>query len=145
MQQLRIRRPSSEEEMNSLRALRLEVFVREQGVPEELELDALDAEAIHAVAWDRGEVVGTGRLILRPMREAQIGRMAVRSSARGRGIGSAVLGFLEREAKAQGARRIELHAQSHVKGFYRRHGYRQKGARFLEAGIEHVVMRKRLS
>ena len=145
MQQLIIRRPSNAAEMEGLRALRIEVFVREQGVPEELELDALDAEAIHAVAWDGREVVGTGRLLLRHSEEARIGRMAVRSSLRGRGIGGAILEFLEKEAKAQGAQRLELHAQSYVQSFYRRHGYRQEGTQFTEAGIEHVLMHKRLS
>ena len=64
--------------MAGLRALRLEVFVQEQGVPEEKELDALDEAALHVIAWDGREVVGTGRLVLLFDGEAQIGRMAIR-------------------------------------------------------------------
>ena len=71
------------EEVAGLRALRLEVFVREQGVPEEEEMDALDQTAFHAIAWDGGEVVGTGRLILLSSGKAQIGHMAVRAAILG--------------------------------------------------------------
>ena len=142
--QLSVRRPETEQEVAGLRALRLEVFVKEQGVPEELELDALDETAIHAVASEGGIVVGTGRLILTAPGEAQIGRMAVRRSARRRGIGGQILRFLETEAKASGSTRVELHAQRYVSKFYRQHGYEEEGDPFVEAGIEHVLMRKTL-
>ena len=142
--QLSVRRPETEEQVAGLRALRLEVFVKEQGVPQELELDALDETAIHAVAAEGGMVVGTGRLILAAPGEAQIGRMAVRLSARRRGIGSQILRFLEAEAKASGVSRVELHAQRYVSNFYRQHGYEEEGDPFVEAGIEHVLMRKTL-
>ena len=142
--QLSVRRPETEDEVAGLRALRLEVFVDEQGVPSELELDALDETAIHAVAAEGGTVVGTGRLILTEPGEATIGRMAVARSARRRGIGGQVLRFLEAEAKASGVTRVELHAQRYVSDFYRQHGYSEEGHPFVEAGIEHVLMRKTL-
>ena len=142
--QLSVRRAESENDMAGLRALRLDVFVKEQGVPRELELDALDATAIHAVATEGGAVVATGRLILTASGEAQIGRMAVRQSARRRGIGGQILRLLEAEATNSGVTQVELHAQRYVSAFYRRHGYAEEGDPFVEAGIEHVLMRKTL-
>ena len=139
-----IRRASTPEETAGLRALRVEVFVREQGVPDEEEMDALDQTALHVVAWDGQDVVGTGRLVLLSSGEGQIGRMAVRGALRRGGIGSDVLRYLEREAKARGVQRIILHAQTYVVPFYRRHGYQEQGATFQEAGIEHILMRKTL-
>ena len=145
MQEIVVRRAMTPEELDGAFALRLEVFVREQGVPEELELDALDDAAIHAVALHGTEVVGTGRLVPSPDGEAQIGRMAVRAVFRRRGIGDRVLRLLEEEAKGLGVQRVLLHAQSYVKEFYRGRGYLEEGAPFSEAGIEHVLMRKPLA
>ena len=144
MDSIVIRRASTPEEMAGLRALRLEVFVQEQGVPEEKELDALDEAALHVIAWDGREVVGTGRLVLLFDGEAQIGRMAIRAALRRGGIGGDVLRFLEEEAKAQRVLRILLHAQTYVVPFYRKQGYREEGISFQEAGIEHSLMRKTL-
>jgi predicted GNAT family N-acyltransferase len=131
--------------MAALRALRVEVFVHEQGVPEELELDSLDEGAIHAVAFQGRAVVGTGRLILRANGEAQVGRMAVTAALRRRGIGSAILRYLEEEARDRGVVRIVLHAQTYVSNFYRLRGYANEGEPFMEAGIEHIVMSKSLA
>ena len=144
MDNIVVRKASTPEEMAGLRALRLEVFVREQGVKAEEELDALDKLALHVIAWDGREVVGTGRLVFLSAGEAQIGRMAIRAALRRGGIGSDVLGFLEGEAKAQGVQRVLLHAQTYVASFYRYHGYLEDGATFQEAGIEHILMRKTL-
>ena len=127
-------------------ALRKEVFVREQRVPEEIELDELDDAADHVVAVDdAGRVVATGRLVVLDARTGKIGRMAVTRSVRGLGAGAAGLATLERIAREE--RRladIVLHAQLSAKGFYDRAGYLPEGGVFQEAGIEHVAMRKRL-
>jgi predicted GNAT family N-acyltransferase len=120
--------------------LRHEVFVVGQDVPEELERDDLDAVSDHAVALVDGVVVGTGRLLP----DGTIGRMAVSASARGRGIGAAVLGVLERRARERGLAAVELHAQVHALGFYDRYGYVPYTEVYLEAGIEHRSMRKEL-
>ena len=145
MDSIVIRTASTPEEMASLRALRLEVFVREQGVSPEEELDSLDQSAFHAVAVDGREVVATGRLIILSNEEAQIGRMAVREDLRRHGIGGDVLRWLEEEAKAQRVKRVFLHAQTYVVSFYRQHGYQEDGAPFNEAGIEHILMHKTLA
>lgn len=119
--------------------LRIEVFVIEQGVPLELEWDEGDDVSVHAVAYDEaGQPVATGRLLP----DGHIGRMAVRQSARGSGIGSRVLQALLEEAQRLGHRELVLHAQAHAIGFYTRHGFETEGEDFLEAGIVHRLMRR---
>lgn len=118
-------------------SLRVEVFVVEQGVPIELEWDEGDEVSIHAVAYDaEGQAVATGRLLP----DGHIGRMAVRKSARGKGIGSQVLHALLAEARRLGYGRLVLHAQTHAIAFYRRHGFVEEGEEFMEAGIAHRLM-----
>ncbi|MGY1593764.1 GNAT family N-acetyltransferase [Geodermatophilus sp. SYSU D00708] len=125
-------------------ALRTRVFVEEQGVPAEIEQDALDATAVHAlVRDDAGRVVATGRLLTREGR-AVIGRMAVDAPVRGRGHGAAVLAELHRQAVLRGLPEVELHAQVTARGFYERAGYTVVGDEYEEAGIAHVTMRRDL-
>lgn len=124
--------------------LRTRVFVEEQGVPAEIEQDAHDATAVHALAEDdEGRVVATGRLLVRDGR-AVIGRMAVDAGARGHGYGAAVLAELHRQAVALGLTEVELHAQLPARGFYERAGYTAVGDVYEEAGIAHVTMRRPL-
>ena len=130
--------------MTEVFALRCEVFVVEQGVPVELELDELDASATHLVAICDAEVVGTLR-ILEHAGAAKIGRVAVRAAARGTGIGGRLMDRAATIARARGFAEIVLHAQVTVAGFYRRLGYVEEGELFEEAGIPHVAMRKRIA
>jgi predicted GNAT family N-acyltransferase len=132
------------EEREAAYALRREVFVVEQRVPADLERDDEDARAFHAIAVDGGRCVGTGRLVRQAGAVGRVGRMAVDRGWRRRGVGARVLEALEAEARAEGLRQIELHAQRYVEAFYRGHGYVPEGEVFEEAGIEHVLMRKRL-
>lgn len=127
-------------ELEQVHALRHEVFVIGQNVPAELEVDAIDPSCDHAVALVDGVVVGTGRLLP----DGTVGRMAVAEANRGQGIGAAVLAALEEQAAARGHDTVELHAQLHAAGFYDRAGYQRVSDVYLEAGIEHVTMRKRL-
>jgi predicted GNAT family N-acyltransferase len=123
-------------------ALRLTVFVVEQGVPIELEWDEADAISLHAVAYDEhGAPVGTGRLLP----DGHIGRMAVLRSMRGTGIGSQILHALVNEAERQGHHALVLHAQTHAIAFYKRHGFVVRGEEFMEAGIPHHEMRLTLA
>jgi len=126
--------------------LRREVFIDEQGVPAEMEWDAHDATALHAVAVNRlGRVIATGRLLAEaPGGVARIGRMAVQRTMRGGGQGAAVLRALEAAAKARGDREVMLHAQRSAERFYHRLGYSVSGAPFEEAGIDHIEMRRAL-
>ena len=137
-----VKKLDSDEELEAIQLLRTRVFVDEQGVPPELEMDEFDYVAVHAIVYRAGVVVGTGRLILDTPTDARIGRMAVEAAHRQNGFGSAVLSFLEDEAYSQGVRHLSLHAQVHVKDFYAGHGYRERGETFLEAGILHIEMTK---
>lgn len=136
-------RAATAADMPGAHALRDEVFVRGQGVPAELEHDDKDATAVHAVAVADGAVVGTGRL-LTGEGAGVIGRMAVVPSMQSRGIGGRVLACLEGLAIDAGIQAIELHAQVPARRFYERAGYAAYGSIYLEAGLEHISMRKPL-
>lgn len=121
--------------------VRHEVFVLEQNVPVEIELDANDATSIHAVAYDSGgRPVGTGRLLP----DAHIGRMAVLRANRGQGVGALVLESLIHAACQQKYPAVVLSAQTHALGFYEGQGFVAEGATYLDAGIEHILMRRAL-
>ena len=121
--------------------LRRAVFVEEQGIAPEIEADAADAQALHAVATNRfGMPVGTGRAVLDGQGGARIGRMAVLASVRGAGVGAATLSALVEGCQRRGASNILLHAQRDAVQFYSRHGFVAKGQPFEEAGIEHQEM-----
>jgi predicted GNAT family N-acyltransferase len=122
---------------DELSAVRRAVFVVEQSVPEDLEWDEHDAEAVHALASTAaGAPIGTGRVL----RDGRIGRMAVLSEWRGRGIGTALLRSLLDAARERGYAELKLHAQIHAIGFYARHGFAVAGDEFMEAGIPHREM-----
>lgn len=121
--------------------VRMTVFVVEQGVPVEIERDALDALSRHAIARDgTGAVLATGRLLP----DGHIGRMAVLAPMRGAGIGGAVLEALVAEAARKGLAEAALNAQVQALAFYRRHGFVEHGDVFMEAGIAHRAMRRTL-
>ena len=118
--------------------IRFEVFVEEQRVPAEMELDEFDALSCHALALVDGRPVGTGRLLP----DGHIGRMAVLPGWRGHGVGAALLQALIAEAARRGLREVALNAQTHALAFYRRHGFEAVGEVFMEAGIPHRAMRR---
>ena len=120
--------------------IRFTVFVEEQRVPAEIELDEHDAACVHAVAFDGEKPVGTGRLLP----DGHIGRMAVLKEARNRGVGALMLAKLMDKAKELGFAEVALSAQIHASRFYRRHGFVEEGAEYMEAGIRHQAMRKPL-
>ncbi|MBA4261934.1 MAG: 4-hydroxybenzoyl-CoA thioesterase [Comamonadaceae bacterium] len=127
------------------RRLRTEVFVQEQRIPKELEHDAADLTAVHAVACNRlGQAVATGRLIAAAPGVAQVGRLAVNRVLRGGQLGRQVLQALTQAARARGDAEVLLHAQRSAEGFYERLGYQRRGEPFNEAGIAHVEMFTRL-
>ena len=130
--------------MEAALAVRMRVFVAEQSVPAEEELDDEDATATHAIAQHNGLVIGTGRLLIREEGTCQIGRMAVDQLWRRQGVGGQLLLYLEQEARTQGMSQAMLHAQVYVKSFYAAHGYLERGEVFLEANIPHIEMRKEL-
>ncbi|MGV9882864.1 GNAT family N-acetyltransferase [Streptomyces sp. NPDC003006] len=135
-------------------AVRKDVFVAEQQVPEELEYDAYDAGAVHVLAMSEdGVPLGTGRLLTGDAAAAKnggdagvgaLGRLAVTGTARGLGVGAALVGAIEDAARARGLTAVDLHAQTHALGFYERLGYEAYGPEFPDAGIPHRAMRKPL-
>jgi predicted GNAT family N-acyltransferase len=141
---LHIRLAAAEAEREAALALRYQVFCEEQGVAIDLEADGRDGEALHVVALRDGAVVGTCRLVLDDG-TAKLGRMAVEPERRGQGIGAALLDGAEGEARAAGASRIALHAQTYAQSLYARAGFEPRGKAFEEAGIEHVLMEKPLA
>lgn len=116
--------------------IRETVFVQEQRVPAEIEMDAMDANCLHAVAFDGARAVGTGRLLP----DGHVGRMAVLKEARGRGVGGALLQRLIEAARRRGDAEVVLSAQTHALAFYRAHGFIERGPVYLEAGIDHQDM-----
>ena len=122
----------------ALSSLRHTVFVEEQGVPVELELDGEDASARHAAAFsDDDRLVGTGRMLA----SGKIGRMAVSQSMRRQGIGRALLDALVAEARRLKLEEVSLGAQLPAVAFYERAGFEAYGDVFLDAGIDHKMMR----
>lgn len=123
------------------RAIRTAVFVQEQKIPAELEWDAADATAVHALASNRlGRAVATGRLLVHAPGVGKIGRMAVSATLRGSGAGAAVLKALVTAARERGDHQVILHAQRTAVGFYLRQGFTPVGPAFEEAGIPHQEM-----
>ena len=139
-----VRRPRDEQEFAAALALREEVFCGEQGVTLAGDRDGRDDEALHLVALADGVVVGTCRLLIEPGGTAKFGRLCVRASARGAGVAAALLDAAEREARAAGARRIGMHAQTDALRLYESAGYTPYGERFDDEGIEHLGMEKQL-
>ena len=121
-------------------SIRKRVFIEEQGVPEEMELDEFDLNALHALAYADSECIGTARLVTLSGSIGRIGRMAVLPKHRGHGIGKQLLGALLKACQSQGIKQIELHAQVTVIPFYEQFGFIAQGDVYDEAGIPHRDM-----
>ena len=138
-----VRRAATEDELHAALQLRHDVFCVEQGVPEHEELDGRDHEGIHLIAIEDGELLGTCRVLMVGS-TAQFSRLAVRGTARRRGIATALLAAADTETRAAGGRRVVLHAQTYARQLYELAGYRPRGRVFTEAGIQHIAMEKLL-
>jgi len=123
--------------------IRLEVFVKEQNVPVEIELDEYDKIADHVVAFDDGAPVGCGRIVFFD-EYAKIGRVAVLADKRNSGFGKMVCEELLKIALERDAKKVILHAQCIAMEFYERLGFTAEGEIFDDAGIDHISMVKML-
>jgi len=132
-------KPWQEAEIDAF-LVRQEVFIREQAVPIELELDEWDPLATHALAYLDECCIGTGRLVDKDRGQAQIGRMAVLARFRNQGVGKQILEKLIALAKSQGVRSIVLHSQITAIPFYEKQGFLVQGSTYDEAGIPHRNM-----
>ena len=150
-----IRLAGDQAERDAAYGVRFDVFVTEQQVPADLELDDLDETADHFVAYDDGRAVGAGRLVVEPAgfadadaslgEVAHLGRLAVRPAARGTALGVALVAAIEARAAERGLRVVALSAQTHALGFYERLGYAAHGPVFDDAGLPHRWMTKVLA
>jgi predicted GNAT family N-acyltransferase len=131
-------RTTWQEDEVTLRALREEVFIKEQQVTPDLEWDEHDETATHFLAFnDKHEPVGTARL----MTTGQLGRMAVLANYRKQGFGSALLRKAIKEAQKQNLTEVVLYAQTHALPFYEKFGFTAYGDEFMDAEIPHRRMR----
>lgn len=128
-------------------AIRCKVFIEEQNVPEEIEMDEYDqhADTKHLLLInDKGDAVGTARF--RPYGDGilKIERVAVLAEQRGSGAGRMIMEAIEKEAQKAGYKCMKLGAQLHARPFYESLGYQPYGEVYVEAGIEHIDMLKRI-
>ncbi len=141
---MEVREARTKLELAEALALRERVFCGEQGVSFEADQDGRDGEATHIVAVDDGVVIGTCRLLFRGT-VARLGRLAVQRERRGESVAVDILSEADRIARQAGSESIALHAQTYAQALYERAGYEVYGPTFVEEGIEHVAMEKRLA
>ena len=120
-------------------SIRRIVFIEEQGVPEAEEVDGLDSEAIHLLAFDGERAVGTARILMADA-YGKIGRVAVLKEARGTGVGVALIKAATAEIRARRGSQAKLGAQTSAIGFYERLGFVAQGPEYMDAGIPHRDM-----
>jgi predicted GNAT family N-acyltransferase len=141
---IEVRRIRDAAELAAALHVRDVVFIQEQGVSHEGDVDGRDEEAIQLVATDEdGRVIGTCRVLIEDD-HAKFGRLAVLPEHRGHGLGARLLAEAEREVRAAGATRMQLDAQTDALTLYERAGYAAYGDVFLDEGIDHLRMRREL-
>lgn len=123
-----------------IHAVRYTVFVCEQSIPKNLEIDNYDPVSQHVLALKEGHAIATGRLTP----DGRIGRVAVAHSLRRQGVGRCIMEKLLQVARHQSHREVVLAAQHHAVSFYEKLGFQQEGHAFENLGIEHIMMRKEL-
>ncbi|QGU96668.1 GNAT family N-acetyltransferase [Clostridium bovifaecis] len=127
------------EEIENALDIRRRVFIEEQNVPEEIEIDDIDSFAEHIVIYEGDEPIATGRIFKRDDKFF-LGRIAVLKEHRGKHFGEIVVKLLVNRGLNKGAEEIFIHAQTLVKEFYERLGFKSFGEKYYEAGIEHINM-----
>lgn len=138
---MEVRIVKTEQELADAFEVRRKVFVGEQNVPEEEEIDQHESEAVHFVLYSEGTAAGAGRFrILDGI--GKVERICVLKESRNSGAGVAVMNKIEDYAKSQGISSLKLNAQTHAIPFYSRLGYETVSEEFLDAGIPHKTMKK---
>ncbi|WP_416654649.1 GNAT family N-acetyltransferase [Bacillus amyloliquefaciens] len=133
----------TEKQLNDAFFVRKEVFVKEQHVPEEEEIDQFEDTSEHIVVYDGGQPVGAGRWRLKDG-HGKLERICVMKSHRSLGVGAIIMRALEKAAAAKGAGSFILHAQTQAVPFYEKQGYRvTSDEEFPDAGIPHLEMVKK--
>lgn len=137
---LAIRIAATPEDVLKVLVVRGIVFIEEQGVDWEGEIDEHEDTALHLLGECAGQPVAAGRLRMLDDGWAKLERIAVRPAWRGRGFARAVTARLLDEAQRRGAARCKLHAQVYLEDFYAGFGFRRRGPVFEECGIDHILM-----
>jgi predicted GNAT family N-acyltransferase len=133
------RQAVSQSDIQLAKSVRLAVFVGEQNVPMDIEMDEHDASATHMVCLLGGKVVGTGRLVSMPD-GVKLGRVAVLQEHRGKGLGTGIVKWLVARARESGTKSVYANVQIDAREFYEKLGFRSIGSIFMEANIEHIKM-----
>ena len=120
-------------------AIRAEVFVVEQGISLEEDIDGLDEEATHFLLHVDGSAVGTARVLVSDG-VGKVGRVAILKSHRGQGLGNVIMGAISDHARDAGLKKLVLGSQTTATGFYEGLGYVAEGDEFMDAGIQHMKM-----
>ncbi len=144
MENLSYKLVTSNTEQEGSFAVRRQVFIEEQSIPEEIELDEYEEESLYLVVKDGEDVIGTARFRFPEAGLAKIERMAILKPFRRMGIGSRIMSFLIEELSKRGVEQVVLHAQYSVRAFYGSCGFEETGSPFLEADIKHIKMQRRL-
>lgn len=139
-----VKKVETDEEKELIYHIRKTVFVDEQNVPVEEEIDAYEEEAIHFICYAEHKAVGAGRLRFID-NYGKLERICVLHAFRGQSLGQLIIAKMEEEIKNNGYKLAKLNAQTHAKQFYERLGYDVISGEFIDAGIPHVTMSKQLS
>jgi predicted GNAT family N-acyltransferase len=142
-----VQQVQTEKEMTDALSVRRRVFIEEQEVPADLEIDEHDlanSSTTHFVAYDGGTPVGASRLRPYAPGVGKVERVAVDKAERGTGLGRLIMLAMEETAREQNFETLKLNAQTYAQRFYEKLGYEPHGDIFEEAGIEHIAMAKKL-
>ncbi|WLR53797.1 GNAT family N-acetyltransferase [Mesobacillus subterraneus] len=133
---------NNDQELADAFEVRKSVFIHEQNVPEEEELDQFESDSVHFVLYDNNlKAAGAGRFrVLDGI--GKVERICVLKENRKTGAGVAVMNKIEEYAKSQGISTLKLNAQTHAIPFYSRLGYVTVSEEFMDAGIPHKTMKK---
>jgi predicted GNAT family N-acyltransferase len=140
MLQLNYRLVENDNELKEAFQVRKRVFVEEQGISEDLELDGYDSKALHMVVQYGERIIGTARVLFPTPGVAKIERMAILKIFRRKGIGRKIISFLNGKLKIKKISKVIVHAQCSAAPFYRACGFVESGVPFNEAGIPHIKM-----
>lgn len=135
-----------EKELNIAFDIRKEVFVKEQEVPlidEFDEFDNLDAPCEHILIYYNEQPAGTGRLRIVD-KYGKLERICLLQPYRKYGLGKEIVKALEEIARDKGVTQVKLHGQTQAEGFYKKLGYQTSSNEFMEDGIPHIIMSKKL-
>ncbi|WP_433749022.1 GNAT family N-acetyltransferase [Falsibacillus pallidus] len=131
----------NKQELEQAFLIRTKVFVEEQKVPEEEEIDQFENDSTHFLLMNDGGPIGAGRFRILEGK-GKVERICVLSSQRGTGAGKIIMDGIEDFAKNQGLKILKLNAQTHAIPFYEKLGYAIVSDEFLDAGIPHRTMEK---